>query len=194
MTKKILIISTLFFGFAAPLHAAAELSARSGEKCLQGLCVPLGREIAGTRVELKGLEKFTYWGFDLYTAALYAPQTAGPGDILADMPKSLVLHYSRKIRADQIIKAGDHNIRKNPENNMNTLGSRLENLNAAYTTVTKGDRYELLYEPGKGTTLLFNGTPQVVVPGSDFQKAYFGIWLSRYPLNAKLRDKLLGQK
>ena len=166
---------------------AASSRPADNQLCIKKACAPLAREIGGTPVELRGLEKFSYWGFDLYTAAFYAPSGA---DALSDAPKSLVLDYLRKIRNDQIIKAGDHNLRKNPGNDLAALGPRLEALNSAYQSVEKGDRYELLYEPGKGTSLLFNGTPLVTVPGADFQKAYFGIWLSEYPINAKLRDKL----
>lgn len=184
MGKKISFMFLLML-IAGQGHAA--------ERCLKEVCVPEIREIAGTRAELKGLEKFSYWGFDLYKAALYAPSGVNTIEgVLGDTPKSLVLYYSRKIRNDQIVKGGDHNIRKNPDNKMPALEPRLAQINAAYQNVDKGDRYELLYEPGKGTTLLFNDVPKVTVPGVDFQKAYFGIWLSRYPISEDLRDKLLG--
>ena len=164
--------------------------------CMKDICAEPVKTIAGQQVSLTGLQLFTYWGFELYTAALYLPQAA-PRSIegaLSDVPKSLLLIYRRKIRSDQIIKAGGHNLVKNPSNDMPALQERLDQLNAAYQTVQKGDRYELLYEPGRGTTLLFNDKPLVTLPGVDFQKAYFGIWLSDYPLNAKLRDGLLGKK
>ncbi len=163
--------------------------------CLKDVCVEPVKTIAGQPVPLTGLQLFTYWGFELYTAAFYLPQGTphSVAGALSDVPKSLLLIYRRKIRSDQIIKAGGHNLIKNPSNDMPAIQARLDQLNAAYQTVQKGDRYELLYEPGRGTTLLFNDKPLVTLPGVDFQKAYFGIWLSDYPLNAKLRDGLLGK-
>ncbi len=165
-------------------------------RCVKSTCVPTQQAIGSLALPLNGLQLFEYWGFNLYTAALYAP--AGTADtsaeVLADIPKSLILHYHRKIRADQIIKAAEHNLLKNPANDMNALRPPIDTLHKAFVNVDKGDTYELRYEPGKGTTLLFNGEFKVTVPGSDFQRAYFGIWLSDYSINSKLRDALLGQE
>lgn len=161
-------------------------------RCVKLTCVPLEQPFGTQAVPLHGLELFEYWGFDLYTAALYAPDDADtPESVLADIPKSLVLHYHRKIRKDQIIKAAEHNLKKNPSNNMVLLKEQLDQLHQAYVDVDKGDSYELRYMPGQGTTLYFNGKAQVTVPGSEFQRAYFGVWLSDYAINSKLRDRLL---
>ncbi len=192
-------VSLLLMLFLQPLHCIATTAEATAPRppqntsCLKEVCVEPVKTIAGQKIPLTGLQLFTYWGFELYTAALYLPQgTHSIEGALSDVPKSLFLIYRRKIRNDQIIKAGSHNLEKNPSNNVLALQERLDRLNAAYRSVQKNDRYELLYEPGRGTTLLFNDKPLVTLPGVDFQKAYFGIWLSDYPLNAKLRDGLLG--
>ncbi len=135
-----------------------------------------------------------YLKFDLYTAALYAPSATNSIEaILGDVPKSLVLHYHRNIKKDWMIKASRDRIKKNPENNTKNLEGRLIQLDSAYQNVKKGDRYELRYEPEIGTSLILNGQLQATIPGEDFQRAFFGIWLSRLPLNKKLRDSLLMQ-
>ncbi len=163
-------------------------------RCIKTTCVPTQQTLGTQALPLNGLELFEYWGFNLYTAALYAPSgTHSSAAVLADIPKSLILHYHRTIRADQIIKAAEHNLRKNPANDMTALRSDIDTLHEAFVNVEKGDTYELKYEPGKGTTLLFNGEAKITVPGFDFHRAYFGIWLSDYSINSKLRDGLLGQ-
>jgi len=179
----------------AKIAEAAGLGPPGLTRCSKALCVPTQHALGTHSLDLNGLDLFEYWGFDLYTAALYAPRnTATPAQVLSDIPKSLILHYHRKIRADQIIKAADHNLVKNPANDMAALRADIDRLHAAFVNVNKGDTYELRYEPGKGTTLLFNDTPKITIPGVAFQKAYFGIWLSDYPLSTKLRDKLLNSK
>lgn len=181
-----------------PAHAkdaeAAGVMPPGLTRCVKTTCVPTQHALGTQALPLTGLKLFEYWGFNLYTAALYAPGgTDSSAKVLADIPKSLILHYHRKIRADQIIKAAEHNLVKNPANDMAALRPAIDALHNAFVSVDQGDTYELRYEPGHGTTLLFNNVPQVTVPGVDFQRAYFGIWLSDYSLSSKLRDSLLGQ-
>ncbi len=195
-TWALLIVMTLSVSVSplaqAKVAEAAAVVPPGLTRCVKTTCAPIQQAFGTKLVPLHGLELFEYWGFKLYTAALYAPEGVDTSaEVLADIPKSLILHYHRKIRNDQIIKAAEHNLQKNPANDMASLRPAIDQLHAAFVTVQKGDTYELRYEPGIGTTLLFNGQPKVTVPGVDFQRAYFGVWLSDYPLNSKLRDKLL---
>ena len=61
-----------------------------------------------------------------------------------------------------------------------------------FRDVGAGDRYALTYQPDIGTTLSLNGEPLGTIAGSDFARAYFGIWLGDEPLRKKFRDRLLG--
>ncbi len=160
--------------------------------CKDSVCFEPAVKIAGRDIPLKGMGLLEYVRFDLYTAALYAPAEVKTIDaVLGNAPKSLILRYHRTIKKEIMIKASRDRILKNPEVNSTALEDRLKQLDAAYQSVKKGDRYELRYEPGAGTSLILNGKLQATIPGKDFQKAFFGIWLSRVPLNKKLRDSLL---
>jgi hypothetical protein len=68
----------------------------------------------------------------------------------------------------------------------------LEELAAWYPDPKRGDRCALTYVPGVGTELRFNDKVLGVVPGADFQQAYFQIWLGTKPASAPLRRALLG--
>lgn len=141
---------------------------------------------------LQGVELLEYIKLDFYTAALYAPaNTSTIEAVLSNTPKSLVFHYHRAIKKEWMVEASRNRIKKNPTNNLPLLEDRLKQLDNAYQKVKKGDRYELRYEPETGTSLILNGQLQATIPGEDFQKAFFGIWLSDVPLNKNLRDKLL---
>ena len=160
--------------------------------CKDSVCFKPILKIAGGEIPIKGLSLLEYLRFDLYTAALYAPSEVKTIDaVLGNIPKSLILHYHRTIKKEIMIKASRNRILKNHEVDSVALEDRLKQLDAAYQTVQKGDRYELRYEPGTGTSLILNGKLQATIEGEDFQKAFFGIWLSRVPLNKKLRDTLL---
>ncbi len=160
--------------------------------CKKSICFNRTQEIAGQQIPIKGAELLEYLMLDLYTAALYAPADIKTIDgILGNVPKSLVLHYHRTIKKEWMIKASRDRIKKNKDNNAVALEDRLKQLDAAYQTVQRGDRYELRYEPGIGTSLILNGKLQATIQGEDFQRAFFGIWLSKLPLNKKLRDHLI---
>jgi len=151
--------------------------------------------INGSEVPLRGGGLFRYAVvFRVYTGVLYAPGEVAPDQILdADVPKRLELHYLMAISGDDFRRSGSTLLEKQqtPEV-LASLAERLETFNAAYRDVEAGDRYALEYHPDTGTRLLKNGEELVRVPGLDFARAYFGIWLDpREPLSARFRDDLL---
>lgn len=186
---------TLFLAVfvSASLFTGASVNAAGAQACHREVCFDTTRETGGEVLALKGMKLFEYLMFDVYTAAFYAPSGARTSaDVLADVPKSLVLHYHRGIKPSDMNRAAEKVLLKNPANNTHALKDRIDTIAAAYEKVGKGDRYELRYVPGEGTTLLLNGAKKTTVPGADFAAAYFGIWLSEYPINRELRDVLLG--
>jgi hypothetical protein len=151
--------------------------------------------ITGAEVPLRGGGLFRYAVvFRVYTGVLYAPGEVPPDQILdADVPKRLELHYLMAISGDDFRRSGNTLLEKQqPPEVLASLAERLETFNAAYRDVEAGDRYALEYHPETGTRLLKNGEELVRVPGLDFARAYFGIWLDpREPLSARFRDDLL---
>ena len=189
-TKTLLLFFLFFF-----LSLNGAYSGTAPQKiCKKKICFEGSKQLAGQTLPIHGVGLLEYVMLDLYTAALYAPsQFATVDSVLDNVPKSLVLHYHRMIKKEWMIEASRDRIKKNPANNAEALESRLKQLDRAYQKVNKGDRYELRYEPGVGTSLILNGKLQATIEGEDFQRAFFGIWLSEIPLNKKLRDKLLTQ-
>jgi hypothetical protein len=130
----------------------------------------------------------------VYDIALHMGQGTDASKVLTDVPMRLELMYHRGITAADIIKGGDGLLRRNVDAAMmKQLEARLGELNRAYVDVKQGDIYALTYVPGNGTTLRLNGKALVTIPGHDFAAAYFRIWLGSQPMNAQLREKLLGR-
>jgi hypothetical protein len=152
--------------------------------------------IGETEVPIRGGGLFRYASlFRVYVGALYLPrQVAGVEVLDIDAPKRLELHYLIAISAEDFRRSGNALLEKqqSPEV-LAALADRLEIFNAAYRDVQKGDRYALEYHPKTGTRLLKNGEELVRVPGRDFARAYFGIWLDPSdPLSSRFREDLLG--
>ena len=72
------------------------------------------------------------------------------------------------------------------------LQPRIDEMHALYRDVAVGDRCALMYLPGLGTSLLVNGAELGSVAGSHFAAAYFSLWFGERPMDARLKEKLLG--
>ncbi len=148
--------------------------------------------VAKTDLTLSGLALLRYRiVFKGYVAGLYLEEGTEPARALEDVPKRLELEYFWSIGGQAIAEAGGELLRRNVDaRTFAALGDRLRQINALYEDVEPGDRYALSYVPGVGTELSKNGRALGVIPGADFARAYFSIWLGDEPLDADFRDQL----
>ena len=149
-------------------------------------------EISDTSLSLAGLALLRYRViFKGYVAGLYLPEGTAPTRALEDVPKRLELEYFWSIGGQDIAEAGDEMLRRNVDSaTFASLQDRVKQINALYQDVEPGDRYALSYVPGVGTELAKNGRALGVIPGADFAKAYFAIWLGEEPIDVPFRDQL----
>lgn len=148
--------------------------------------------ISDAPLSLAGLALLRYRViFKGYVAGLYLPAGTAPQRALEDVPKRLELEYFWSIGGKDIAEAGDELLRRNVDDaTFASLAKRVKQINALYQDVEPGDRYALSYVPGIGTELAKNGRALGVIPGADFAKAYFAIWLGDDPIDAPFRDQL----
>jgi hypothetical protein len=180
-------VTVLMLALLSPLAAgAAEVH---GVRFQQNLTVE-----SETSLDLCAAELLRYKRiFRGYVAALYLEDCALRATPLADVPRRLELSYFWSISGSMFGSAAENVLERSlTPAELAVLRERLEALHAAYRDVEPGDRYALTYVPGTGTELSFNGAPLVTVPGADFARAYFAIWLGEDPLDSGLRDRLLG--
>ena len=183
------VLSVVFF--PSPAFSQEDPAEAEQIVCEKKVCFDQSTTIGGTVVPLHGMGHAYYVGFRLYSAALYAfEKDAKTGNILLDVPKRLVLHYHRKFKKQEFIEYANLQLSKNPSVDFARIRADVERLSDSYQDVKRGDRYELVYTPGQGTELLLNGKLRVRIPGEEFARAYFGIWLSEYPLDKKLMENL----
>ena len=125
-----------------------------------------------------------------YAAALYqADCGAAPSQNLA---RRLELSYFWSIDGERFGDAALRHLEATVDAaTLEALRPRLNRLARAYRSVEPGDRYALTYLPGRGTELSLNGRVLDSVPGEEFARVYFGLWIGDAPLDAGLRDDLL---
>lgn len=181
-------------GFVATLVAL--LWAPSGSKAaeIEGLHFAQHVSVDRHELDLRGLALLRYRiVFRAYVAAFYLPRQTPSDAALRDVPKRLEIEYFWALGASDIARLGEEIVERNvPHADFEKLRERLSRIAVAYRDIQPGDRYTLSYVPGVGTELFLNNEALVTIPGADFAKAYFSIWLGSRPLDEALKRRLLG--
>ncbi|MEO0508468.1 MAG: chalcone isomerase family protein [Verrucomicrobiota bacterium] len=162
---------------------------------LAGAMFPKQIEALDQNFQKLGEYRYVYrMFFRLYEAALFTEPGASAEEVLrAETAFHLQFRYLRKIDKAIILKSADRMLEKNlSPKEKSAIAARVDTINEAYTTVRKGDRSSLTYEPGVGTTLMINDKPVVTIEGRDFAQLYFRIWLGEQAISKSLRKNLLG--
>lgn len=143
-----------------------------------------------------GIREATWLNIDVYVAGLYIPQrTSDPNAILgADEPKLLHMYFVRSVDRSDITDAWTEGFRKNSDKKtFEALRPRIKTLNDWMAKMHKRDTLTFTYLPGKGTLVYVDGKQMGVIPGRDFARALFAIWLGPHPPNSGLKKGLLGK-
>ncbi|GAB6094817.1 chalcone isomerase family protein [Desulfatiferula olefinivorans] len=178
---------------------------------LGGVEIPDTAAISDTNLVLNGVGLRKKFGMKIYAVGLYlkAKSTDGQAIIDADEPMRLEMHWRMSSPSQKIDEtyyesfAGSVGAPKassyGPQTDFGPMSKDIVTfmswLNQRATT--KQDVWTYDYIPGKGTEVYINdGTKKElkgVVPGLDFKKALFKIWLAEDPPVGKgLREDLLG--
>ena len=97
------------------------------------------------------------------------------------------------VTADAMKKALSDGLAKSTNNNTENILSEMKQLSASFDSgVSTGDFYEFIYIPEIGTHVLKNSELTEIIPGLDFKKAFFGIFLSNNPIQKNLKKAMLG--
>ena len=173
-------------GLNKPIRTATEAA------CHDEVCFDEVLKVGSKELNLLGVGKYEFFFFDVYTASFYAEQTCTIEQVLEPgQHKALILYYHREISPSKFIDVSTDTIRKGSPTLSQEVQSGLQMISEMFLPVQEGDRYVLTYEPDVGTKLYHNRELLGIIPGAEFAKAYFGIWLSKDSVSSSLRDELL---
>ncbi|MBU3610324.1 chalcone isomerase family protein [Polynucleobacter wuianus] len=135
---------------------------------------------------LQGSGKLTWWGLHVYDATFYRSANFNSPEFALD------LHYQKSFSGNSIANRTIDEMRKLgvPDAQAQGWGKQLATF---LPNVESGQNITAIYTPKQGTTFYFEGKPLAQIPGADFSKAFFGIWLDPKTSAPKLREQLLGQ-
>ncbi len=185
--STLLILLVVLIGFTQ-----SSVSAQSG---LETVKFEREAQVGEQMLPLRGDFKLRVWGFDVYSIALYVPPTARGVDAILNeaTPKKLKLIYHRSIDAKDIIKASEKNLEENPNVDKSKYREQLDKTFDCLKSVKRNDIYEVIYKPGDGFRLIFNGEEECHVNDDEFAQVFFGLWLSEYSINDRMARRLRGE-
>ena len=186
-STSVLVCAALFAAAAAahPVPAAAG--------SLEGVTLPDTATVGGAPVKLNGLGlRKAYVFVKVYVAGLYlaTPTKDASAAIGTDEPKRLVLQFLREVPHTDMLGAWKEGfaVTGSP-----AIQPQIAQFEGYFTTpIKEGEQYQFDYLPGTGTTVTIAGKTMGTIPGADFMKALFGIWLGPKPPSADLKSGLLG--
>lgn len=149
-----------------------------------------------TEFQLNGAGVRERFWISMYVSALYLEEKSQNAQAImsADKPMVIRLHIvSKLITSKRMVEAVTDGFEKSLDGNTAPVQERIDKLLGYFEEdIKKDDVFDLVYEPGKGTTAYKNGEARGTVEGLDFKAALFGIWLSDDPADKDLKEEMLG--
>jgi hypothetical protein len=143
--------------------------------------------LGGQNLALNGagirIKKVAFISIEIYSAGMYltAKESDAQAVINADDPMAIRLYITtNKATKEKLTDAWNEGFDRATGGKTDPIKGEIGKFNALFKTDPKeGDMYEIAYVPGKGITLAMNGAIQGdAIPGLEFKKAVFGIWLA----------------
>lgn len=187
-------LTLAFLIYFSPLYSQKNID-------IDGVILPETVKFSNKEIKLNGVGNRTKLWFDVYTIALYLTdlsqnakeilESNATMGILFHINSSLInsKNFSKNVSKGLKNSAGEELwLKFQPELNL------LENF-VSKEGIVKNDIFNLVYNSDDATIwVIRNGVVTGKIPGFEFKKALFGIWLSDNPIKESLKKELLGIK
>jgi hypothetical protein len=158
--------------------------------------LPNSIEYQETKLTLNGHGTRIKFFMKVYESSLYLESSSSNAKeiINANEPMSIRIDViSSLVTPDAMKTALNEGLVKSTGNNTGPITEEINQLNATFNTEAgPGDFYEFIYLPNSGTNILKNSSYIDAIPGIEFKKAFFGIFLSSNPIQKSLKKAMLG--
>lgn len=159
---------------------------------LEGVTLPDSIQVSGQTLVLNGMGLREKVFIDVYVAGLYLPKKTKSAReaINSDVPKRIEMVMMRSVGKDKLADTMKESISKAGSK---AVAAQAGTLAGWMEDTDEGDRIVLEYVPGKGTAVRVKGKDKGSIPGAEFMKAVWGIYLGPNPPTDDLKDGLLGR-
>lgn len=160
---------------------------------LKGVVFDDSVKVSGTALELNGLGvRKAFSMFEVYVAGLYVPQKSKDPAALIDMkgPKQIVLKFKRFVEKGKMREAWTEGFLKNADKTY-SYREDLKKLNEAMTSHLKESDVMTFTFFEDRAEVQVKSEPAVSIPGAEFSKTMFKVFLGNPP-DESLKRGLLG--
>jgi len=161
-----------------------------------GVTMPDTTTVAGQTVVLNGQGLREKFFFDIYVGGMYVTTKTHDASTIIndDKPKKMLMHFVySEVTKDQMIEAFDEGFGAQP--GVAAQGDAIAKVKGWLPPSLKaGDELAFEYAPGVGTTMYVNSKAMGTIPGAEFGKVVFGIYVGTKPPTEDLKKGLLGNK
>jgi hypothetical protein len=189
--KKIILVFLLFVSAVfSDIYAQKQI-------IFDGVTIPRTIKFENKTLQLNGAGSRSKMWVEVYIQALYLSELSqDPKEIInSDTEMSIRIEVTSAIVSSGRLRRAIQNGFESsaPEKIAELKPKMLEFNNMMLEEITKGDVFELTYNPAeKSVWVLKNNVLKGKVAGFEFKKALFGIWLSDKPVDQDLKNSLLG--
>lgn len=176
-----------------------QFSAVSAQTHLEvnGVTVPRKIELQNKTLQLNGAGGRSKMWLEVYVQALYLSQLSQDPEFIIDSDTEMAIRIeitSSMVSSNKLTKAMNTGFEKSAGSNLQELRPRIEDFKKLLSDpIKEKDVFILGYNPLDQTINVYkNEVLKGKIPGFDFKKALFGIWLSNKPVDETLKKHLLG--
>ena len=132
----------------------------------------------------------------VYEGSLYLETKSADAEKIINENAAMAIRIdvtSEMVSADAMRKALSEGLKKSTNNNTGPILNEMEKLSSSFNSdVSSGDFYKFIYIPEIGIHVLKNDNLVQIIPGFEFKRAFFGIFLSKNPIQKNLKKEMLG--
>jgi hypothetical protein len=157
---------------------------------------PSSMEYQGTKLMLNGQGTRVKFFMKVYDTSLYLGSQSSNAEGILNSNEAMAIRMdvtSTMVTTDAMKDALNSGLVKSTGNNTAPIAEEINQLISTFdSNVTDSDFFEFIYMPDAGINVLKNSTYIDTIPGIEFKKAFFGIWLSKNPIQKNLKKAMLG--
>lgn len=143
----------------------------------------------GANWQMRGTGALRFFGFKVYDASLWLPQSGAPFDF--KRPFALDIRYSTGVKGTDIANTSLIEMQRISPSSPEQITRWSKLLNDFFVDVKAGDRLVGVHVPGAGVRFFLNGKLIGETADIAFSEAFFRIWLDAKTKRPELRTALL---
>ncbi len=190
--KKLFLAATLAISALFPvINAQKQID-------FDGIQIPRTIKFQNKTLLLNGAGSRSKMWVEVYIQALYLSQLSQDANQIIESDTEMAIRIqitSTLVSSGKLTRAMNNGFEKSAGDNLAALRPKIELFKSMLSDeITEKDVFNLIYNPDDTSVWVFkNDALKGKIPGFDFKKALFGIWISNKPVDEELKKSLLGQ-